>query len=482
MRAHEPDTETTSTIQIRELFQSEWFNTDLLLLEDDESNQNSIPLDRETSHKVALQNSVRLALGLVRVFQKYCNCCRPEDRQSISSICLDDIFVTLSESSGCQTGENDSWDEVSKAAELRRQGSENNETREKGTPTTFKSGPRDERFELRAGFFSSFDNKGADAYEEFITYAGNSKQVRGAPLVKAYVDQTRDADGIEFGMGYFSDLSQNQEQMQQNTKTETPIQASPKKSTTTSAKKRILLSLDIISPVSIDTTQQRNIQNLDETGSIRLIGCLLYSVFSKGNEPPIHFQSKSFVVESPRPGFDAKNAWRGDETEGRKSKSPLSGDSTILLQLLDSNTFPISICHFLSDMIDVGPEGKASNPFKTFDEIIQDLEEMKAQPHLFLFDRPNNAVTSSPITSVFGQQYYGRLKELTQLLAVPTRLEATDASQSPHERVEAVFLSGRAGSGKSHLIKKCGEFLSAQGWIVVSEKFDRGLEHKSQVS
>ncbi|KAL7469599.1 hypothetical protein ACHAXS_009844 [Conticribra weissflogii] len=131
-------------------------------------------------------------------------------------------------------------------------------------------------------------------------------------------------------------------------------------------------------------------------------------------------------------------------------------------------------------MIDIGPEGKASNPFKTIDEIIQDLEEMKAQPHLFLFDRPNNAVTSSPITPVFGRQYYGRLKELTQLLAVPTRLEATDASQSPHERVEAVFLSGRAGSGKSHLIKKCGEFLSAQGWIVVSEKFDRGLEHKSQ--
>lgn len=476
MRAPESEPQT-STILIRELFQSEWFHTDLLLLEDEARYQNSIPLDGERSHHVILRNSVQLSLGLVRAFQKYCNFCSPEDRQSISSICLDDIFVTLSEDSDSKNEENESRGEDAKAAEPRRQGSENKKNPVQGTSTTLKSGRREEGFELRAGFFSSFDKIGADAYEEFIISSMDTNCVRDGAPVKPDVSQTRDADDVELGMGYFSALSQNREQLQKHIKGKTQTQSYP-------AKKRVLLDLDIISPVSIETTHQKHTPIFDETSLIRLLGCLLYSIFSKGAEPPSYFQSPSCVVESPQHSIDATNVSCGDEGEGRKSKSPPSADSTILLQLLDSNTFPISICHLLSDMIDNGSTGKASNPFKTVDEVIQDLEEMKAHPHLFLYDRPNNCLTS-PVTPVFGRQYHGRAKELTQLLEIPTRLEAIDASdsfQSQREQVEAIFLSGRAGSGKSHLIKKCGDFLSAQGWIVVSEKFDRGLEHKSQVS
>ena len=46
---------------------------------------------------------------------------------------------------------------------------------------------------------------------------------------------------------------------------------------------------------------------------------------------------------------------------------------------------------------------------------------------------------------------------------------------------EAIFISGIAGSGKTHLAHRFGTFLSGSGWIVVKAKFERGTEHSSQV-
>jgi len=108
---------------------------------------------------------------------------------------------------------------------------------------------------------------------------------------------------------------------------------------------------------------------------------------------------------------------------------------------------------------------------------------MRTSPYIFLHDypiHPGRAVCSPP---VFGRQYYGRRKEMAQLLEVSTRLEAIcemKLFQTQSIRTEAFFVSGKGGSGKSHLVNKCGDFLSTQGWLVVGEKFDRGLEYNSQ--
>lgn len=45
----------------------------------------------------------------------------------------------------------------------------------------------------------------------------------------------------------------------------------------------------------------------------------------------------------------------------------------------------------------------------------------------------------------------------------------------------AVFVSGLAGSGKTHLAQKVGTFLSNLGWIYAQAKFERETEHGSQV-
>ena len=58
----------------------------------------------------------------------------------------------------------------------------------------------------------------------------------------------------------------------------------------------------------------------------------------------------------------------------RHSKLRRNKDESLFSCLVESGHYPISICRFVSDMVDVGPNGKADAPFASFDEVIHDLE------------------------------------------------------------------------------------------------------------
>lgn len=463
-----------TTTPIRKLLQSDWYSSGNLLLLDDEAPYYQTPAGGESprdTEKITLQNSVRLALVVVREFQKYCCDDNGYGGRSFESICLDDLFVTLSDSID--------GDFQQDAGFSQNQDSSSALKTEKPGLTTPSSENQDVDVDLRTGFFSSFDDKGEDVYEEF--FAKTASVVREKS--KNVVDQSKDADGVEFGMGYFSAISKvpsREEHQQNNMPSGDKVQTLSKEKPRTI---KTLLGIEIISPQSIETTHEAFNPDLNMSDAIQLLGCLIYSVFSKGSDHPSHFRPTHHAFQIPI-NSNSKSSM-SDNLKGRKSKSPRPEESTILSQLIDTNSYNISICHLLSDMIDVGPEGNALHPFKSFDEIKQDLEEMMSQPHLFLHNVSSNIAGLMPSPPVFGRQYYGRSKELSQLLEIPTELEAIEASSSfQKERrmcVESVFVSGRAGSGKSHLLNRCGDFLATQGWIVVSEKFDRGLEHKSQV-
>jgi len=163
----------------------------------------------------------------------------------------------------------------------------------------------------------------------------------------------------------------------------------------------------------------------------------------------------------------------------------VKGDSLFSL-LLETGNYPTSICRLLSDIIGVGNEGKAENPYTSIDDVILDLEQMLNYPHLFLHDPGNDFYSSNPN---FDQgSMYGRVKELTRVLQVSTQLEQCvndfkgSRSDSPKyiDGSNVVFISGLAGSGKSHFVQNVSQFLKDLGWIVQTKKFRRDMEHGSR--
>ncbi len=456
-----------TTIPIREIVQSKWFDNIPLLVEDDLLLQSTISF--ANSEAVALQNSIQLAIILVRAFAECCDDSLYNRR--VDSISLEDVFVNISDCCEVDVSEREPNDAAPPPSDLRTKANLDDTTTKSNSTS---NAPMEEI--LRAGFFSSFDDKAAEEYEDFFAKSANIKTNDDAD-----VDHSRDAVGVELGLGYFSRISHASNNQGSRSKILHDDLTAKKivrdvDSTPTSTQK-ILLGVDIIiSPTPLNQGNLNQHHGLDDTLKIQVLGCLLYAVFSKGNDPPSHFLPTNMNLPPTNDDINTKIELC-DSYGGRKSKSPRRAEKAIFYQLLNSDSYPVSICRFLADMIDIGPKGNASDPFKCFDEIAGDLKRMKDQPGLFLYDFVNISGGSEPISPLFGRQYHGRTKELTQFLEIPTRLELQKSN-----RAEAIFVSGRAGSGKSHLISTCGDFLSKHGWIVVSEKFERGVEHKSQAS
>mmetsp|Transcript_5250 Transcript_5250/g.10776 ORF Transcript_5250/g.10776 Transcript_5250/m.10776 type:complete len:1536 (-) Transcript_5250:31-4638(-) len=548
----------TTTVPMKEVLQSAWFSTDRLLLQqedpliDEGSLLSTSTSSTSSPDETRFENAVRLALLLVRSFAEYYGFGGEQgedhhDSQATNSICLDDLFVTLEglhhegdysrdseDRKAIEATHNDSADNYCNSqnhqhdqnckkvpAMLATENTKHKMSEGATTTAPYKSrspvtDTKKPNFEM--GFFSSFDDKGSNAYQDFFAKTTTEsptvvKSVR-KPSPAPAIDTNKDANGTELGLGYFSsqwnsplpveedktslmNLTRDEHKRESddtnyipsddadNIQTFLTLQATGRPLTN-----KVLIGVDIISPWCIEDSEedQNSGQTRDVSEAIQHLGCLLYSLFCHGNDPPSNYLPSSNLPPSSR--VNAKG--NREDVEGRQSKISRPSD-TILFSLLLSNALPISICHLLSDMIDIGPLGKAKNPFQSIEDVERDLEEMKSNPQLHLHNSYSAGSFLSP--PVFGREYCGRSTELARLLEIPSRIEWLRISTSIRlqcvdddsergvntaQRVEAVFVSGRGGSGKSHLVQKCGEFLSKQGWLVAGEKFQRGLEHNSQ--
>jgi len=144
----------------------------------------------------------------------------------------------------------------------------------------------------------------------------------------------------------------------------------------------------------------------------------------------------------------------------------------------------VSLCRLISDLVDIGPNGKAKMPHESFQDVIQDLEQMVSQPSTFLHDSKYLHIP------MFGQRYLDRdlrhssREEVAKLLQISTMMkESLQKSYvgCPKFGTEAAFISGIAGSGKSYLVQAAGDFLIEHGWIAVRAKFERGKQHASRM-
>ena len=140
------------------------------------------------------------------------------------------------------------------------------------------------------------------------------------------------------------------------------------------------------------------------------------------------------------------------------------------------------MARLISDMLD--------ERCKSIDEVKRELADMASAPELFLFDP--DVDFSSKILSFGGKgRHYGQVSEVKRVLQVahrtisiqdPTREAeiSVEASRGCACRVDSIFISGAAGSGKSSLATYVSAFLSSQlNWLTASAKFKINAGHES---
>jgi len=213
---------------------------------------------------------------------------------------------------------------------------------------------------------------------------------------------------------------------------------------------------------------------------LQVLGKLLYVVFSQGGHYEHSLLSRPEVTSLCQEERDVHSM-----LVARSSKKRCSESRTLFTSLVESDLFPASICRLLSDMMRAthnNSEGVSSRgsdddddygshhaPFTSFEGVIQDLEQMVNEPLIFLHNTRSSDTNigdcGSPISTrlpIFGERYFGRKEEVTRLIEISTNMEARASSkekEASKEALNAVFVSGVAGSGKV-----CGYYI----WIDTS--------------
>lgn len=227
------------------------------------------------------------------------------------------------------------------------------------------------------------------------------------------------------------------------------------------------------------------------------LGMIIRSVYPGGCE---EFQSVSTprLVSQSSPEVSGVSGRRlsvssisldGSSSRVSKSNRSLGNDESALFeQFRETGHFTTSMARLIADLLD----GRCSS----IEEVLRELKDMVSTPELYLFD-PGVEFCSN---LCFGKRHYGQAKETRRVLEVASRttmpqLARVDAdtgsiwsgasSDSNAGKVDAIFIRGMAGSGKSSLVSYAGRFLSSldSSWVYVSAKFKRGADneyHESQ--
>ena len=170
---------------------------------------------------------------------------------------------------------------------------------------------------------------------------------------------------------------------------------------------------------------------------MQLLGKLIYGVFSPQAEQSLPAIFEKLLILGVGEECNDKS-----DQEQRSRKLQRCNGKTFFDDLLQSGHYLVSVCRLLSDMIDIGSDGMADSPFATLEDVIDDLQQMSTHPQIYL-DDPENGFLSK---LRFGLGCYGRKEQITKILRVASHIDSSKPEST--DCVEAIFVSGTAGSGK----------------------------------
>jgi ATP-dependent RNA helicase DDX31/DBP7 len=150
---------------------------------------------------------------------------------------------------------------------------------------------------------------------------------------------------------------------------------------------------------------------------------------------------------------------------------------------------PYPLCRFVVDLLggecSDGLLFRSDSSFESFSDILQDLEQMIANPEAFI-----HLSIKDQWRLAFGEKMHGRDKEQKMLLDAAARVTGTRSNDAllealamltPQGKQQIVMVTGSAGIGKSRLVMETKKNLENRGWVFLHCKFDR-IVHSEPLS
>ena len=217
---------------------------------------------------------------------------------------------------------------------------------------------------------------------------------------------------------------------------------------------------------------------------IHSLGLVFYEIFSGGDRPLLHSSAISSKVDDvfdPLPiGAQDNNHEMHlsdalkifddlDDNKGLQhphKKTVHNRHSAVSTEQLKQKKIPMSLCDLIANMIDcINGELSDSEAYRSMSDVLIDLQLMLDKPAIFLRDIDLDKFSSDELH--FSDSMFGREKEL---LAVTAAYQRSLLSLGEKE---LVIITGQAGSGKSYLSQRFGDYVTASGGVFLSAKFDQ---------
>eukprot|EP00581_Thalassiosira_minuscula_P011562 CAMPEP_0183712844 /NCGR_PEP_ID=MMETSP0737-20130205/7898_1 /TAXON_ID=385413 /ORGANISM="Thalassiosira miniscula, Strain CCMP1093" /LENGTH=747 /DNA_ID=CAMNT_0025941561 /DNA_START=68 /DNA_END=2308 /DNA_ORIENTATION=+ len=212
-------------------------------------------------------------------------------------------------------------------------------------------------------------------------------------------------------------------------------------------------------------------------------GKILLEIFSKGGanltETLMNTMESSHCTQSTNPSMPP--------SQKRTALDPIKGSITSRVNnLLIEVGMPLSIRQLVCDLLGNVDELRPETALASMEEMLCDLNRMKKDPQHFLFDRtcPQKALDYTSFFANTEKHLYGRKREIDILTRTKQDIsnhvymsdEMSMAKIKSRENIfhcEAAFLSGYAGSGKSHLLHHLIHACKEDNWFILNCKFDK---------
>jgi hypothetical protein len=228
--------------------------------------------------------------------------------------------------------------------------------------------------------------------------------------------------------------------------------------------------------------------------AMKALGSVAHELFVKGSLPPIQAFSPATATSSDGTPRLLLNLDDCDEksNESSQAKRPRAADANkqarISSTMLGAGV-PYPLCRFVVDLLggecSDGLLYRSDSSFKSFADILQDLEQMIADPEAFI-----HLSIKDQWRLAFGEKMHGRDKEQKMLLDAAARVTGTNSNDAllealalltQHDKQQVVMVTGSAGSGKSRLVMETKKILENRGWLFLDCKFDR-IVHSEPLS
>lgn len=217
---------------------------------------------------------------------------------------------------------------------------------------------------------------------------------------------------------------------------------------------------------------------------IHSLGLVFYEIFSGGDRPLLHNceMSPQFndIILNPLP-IGQVNTHEMNLAEVRKiiddledneglqmppKKALQSKNSAISSEQLKMKKIPCPLCDLVANMLDCANGGLSdSEAYRSMSDVLVDLQLMLDKPEIYLRGIDLDKVSSNELH--FSDSMFGRERKLSVVTTAHKRSLLSSSEK------ELVVITGPAGSGKSYLSQRFGDYVTASGGLFLSAKFDQ---------